>query len=182
MRLPSENAPETVNRVLDEWVQYTKQAFGDDLVSIVLFGSAAEGRMRLVSDVNAIVVVKRFVPRELDGMRESTRSAYASIRLRTMFLLESEIAEVSESFAVKFSDVGRRHRVLWGKDVFASLQVPRQAICANVRQTLMNLMLRLRERYALVSLREEQLATVAPLSMFGSQTANLTVVGEPDRL
>jgi len=47
-------------RVLDEFVAAAREAFGHDLVSIVLFGSAAEGALRATSDVNVIVVLRAF--------------------------------------------------------------------------------------------------------------------------
>jgi predicted nucleotidyltransferase len=36
------------------------QAFGTDLLSITLYGSGAEGRLRETSDLNLIFVLKRF--------------------------------------------------------------------------------------------------------------------------
>ena len=56
--------PENVERVLEGFVQSAQTAFGTDLISVVLYGSAAEGRMRSTSDVNVIVVLSRF-----DGAR-----------------------------------------------------------------------------------------------------------------
>ena len=44
--------PDVVARVLDDFVAAAREAFGDDLVSIVLFGSAAEGALRATSDVS----------------------------------------------------------------------------------------------------------------------------------
>lgn len=38
--------PAVVARVLDDFVAAAREAFADDLVSIVLFGSAAEGALR----------------------------------------------------------------------------------------------------------------------------------------
>jgi hypothetical protein len=77
-----------------------------------------------------------------------------------MFLLESELPAAMEEFAVKFGDIARRRRVLCGEDVFAGLKPSRDAKIRRIRQTMLNLQLRLRERYALTSLREEQLAVV----------------------
>ena len=64
-----------------------------------------------------------------------------------MFLLESEIPSAVECFAQKFADILRRHRVLFGKEVFAARQVPRGPEIFRLRQILLNLTLRLREAY-----------------------------------
>ena len=45
--------PETVRGTLEAFVETTKNAFSDDLRAIVLYGSAAEGRLRATSDVNS---------------------------------------------------------------------------------------------------------------------------------
>ncbi|MGZ3240626.1 MAG: nucleotidyltransferase domain-containing protein [Burkholderiaceae bacterium] len=153
-----DNLPKEVQQSLDIYVNSAKEAFGNDLVSIVLFGSAATGELRATSDVNLLLVLKRFQQDSADRMREPTRLAYAAIELNAMFLLEHEVAAAVDAFAVKFSDIISRHRVLVGVDPFANLSVSRDALLRRVKQVLLNLQLRLRERYVALSLREEQLA------------------------
>jgi hypothetical protein len=64
------------------------------------------------------------------------------------------------SFAVKFGDIIRRHRVLFGADPFANLSITRSDSIVRLKQTLLNLALRLREAYVARGLREEQLVRV----------------------
>lgn len=150
--------PQEISQGLAEFVESAKSALGPDLTGIVLFGSAAEGRLRATSDVNVILVLERFDAARIDGLREPLRGAKALIRLECMLILETEIGPAAEAFAVKFSDIRERHKLLWGRDPFAGLQPSRAAMLARLRQILLNFILRTRERYALVSLREEQLA------------------------
>ena len=152
--------PETVERAITSFVDAAKQAFGADLVSIILFGSGAEQNLRPTSDVNILLVLKRFDPAQADALREPLRFAHAAIELNAMFLLEGELPAAMEAFAVKFSDILHRHRVLYGSDLFASVTVSDAALLRRLRQVLLNLQIRLRERYVLVSLREEQLGRV----------------------
>ena len=42
--------PANVNSVLTEFIASTREAFGSDLRSVVLYGSGAEGRLRPTSD------------------------------------------------------------------------------------------------------------------------------------
>jgi predicted nucleotidyltransferase len=150
--------PAKVNSVLTEFVDSTKNAFARDLRSIVLYGSGAEGKLRPTSDVNVIVVLTQFDESKAKQLREPLRLAEAAIQLRAMFLLESEVQPASQAFAVKFADVQRRHRVLYGDDLFAALSVSREDSIFRLKQTLLNLILRLRESYIARGLREEQLA------------------------
>jgi predicted nucleotidyltransferase len=173
--------PEPVRVGLGAFTAAARQAFTDDLVSVVLFGSAAEARLRETSDVNVIVVLARLNPARLKAIGDAYRLAHAAIRLSAMFILESEVAVASEAFAVKFADIAARHVVLAGKDPFTALTVSREASLRRLRQVLVNLVLRLRERYALASPYDDQLAlaaadAVAPLRACAATL--LTLEGE----
>lgn len=150
--------PEEIQRHLDVFVGAAQTAFSDDLAAAVLFGSAADGQVRATSDVNLLLLLKRFSPQTADALRGPLRLAHAAIDLQVMFLLESELAQAADAFAVKFADIIARHRVLLGMDPFASLRTSREAVLRRLRQVLLNQQLRMRERYLLVSLNEEQLA------------------------
>lgn len=150
--------PDSIRFSLDGFVAAARDAFGDDLRAIVLFGSAAEGRLRATSDVNVIVVLARFDRERVDRFREPFRFAAAAARIEAMFLLDSEIDDAAREFAQKFADVLRRRQVLFGDDPFARLVIPRDALLRRTQQVLLNLTLRLRELYVERSLREEQAA------------------------
>ena len=152
--------PTDVEQSINSFVAAAKAAFESDLVSVVIYGSAAEGRLRATSDVNMLLVLKAFSQARADQMREPMRLAHATVQMNAMFLLDTEVSAAMEAFAVKFADISARHRVLFGSDPFANLDPPRNAIIRRLKQVLLNLQLRLRERYVLVSLREEQLALV----------------------
>jgi hypothetical protein len=150
--------PDVVARVLDQTVEAAARTLGEALQSIVLFGSAAENRLRPTSDVNLLIVVARFDPKGVDALRPTLQQGRAAIRLAVMWLTQDELGPAAESFAVKFADIVRRHRVLYGSDPFERLTVSRPAAIARVQQVLLNLMLRLRASYALERDREERLA------------------------
>lgn len=152
--------PQHVTDQLNAITDAAKQSFGADLAAVVLYGSAAEGRVRASSDVNLLLVLKRFEKEPVDRIRDAFRTAHAAVQMDIMFILESELGPASEAFAVKFADIFSRHCILHGDNPFTQRSIPRDAAIRRLKQILLNLRLRLRERYALVSLREEQLATV----------------------
>ena len=152
--------PTNVSTCLSTFIASAKKVFGDDLLSVVLYGSGAEGKLRPTSDVNLILVLAAFARPQADMLRESFRLAQAAIKLRVMFLLRDELEPASRAFAVKFGDIARRRLVLYGDDLFKSLQVSRADAISRLRQTSLNLTLRLREAYVASSLREEQAAAL----------------------
>lgn len=155
--LPS-NLPAEVAIGLSEFTNAALAAFGDALSAIVLFGSAAEGRLRATSDVNVLLVLRSFEQQRVDQVREAARTALAAIQLHAMFVLTDELPAAAEAFAVKFHDILNRRIVLAGEDPFRGITIPRARIIERLRQDLLNTSIRLRATYVLVSLREEQLA------------------------
>jgi hypothetical protein len=158
---PLGDLPAPVVRVLAELLERAPAALGDTLRSIVLFGSAAEGRLRSTSDINLAIVLDRFEAARIDPLRDLLIAGRAAVGLDVLWLMESEIPAAAEAFAVKFADISRRRRVLHGPDPFAQLSIPREAAIRRLQQVLLNLVIRLRARYALEGLHEERLALIA---------------------
>jgi predicted nucleotidyltransferase len=152
--------PTNVSSALNTFIAAAKKAFGANLLSVVLYGSGAEGKLRPTSDLNLIILLASFDREQADHLREPLRLAEAAIKLRVMFLLAEELKPASQAFAVKFADIVRRHLVLFGDDPFASLSVSREDAIFRLKQALLNLTLRLRETYIARSLREEQAGAV----------------------
>lgn len=140
-----------VDLALRSFTASAQAALGETLRSVVLFGSAAEDRLRPVSDVNVLLVLRTFDPARAERLRDELRLARAAIDLRPTFVLEDEIPAATEFFSVKFGDVRRRHRVLVGDDPFTGAAASRAARIASLRRVLLNVTMRLRERFASVA-------------------------------
>lgn len=163
------NAAITIPSALPEevasWLRAAAQAlvehFAADLEGLVLFGSAAEGRLRASSDVNLLVVLRRFDAARAEGARALIQSAQAAIELHPMYVLTGELQLAAESFAVKFDDIASRHVLLYGHEPFGALEIPRPLLVHRVRQVLLNLTLRLRAIYMANPNQDETLALAA---------------------
>ena len=156
--LPTPHLPETTKKIIDDFLEAARFSFGPNLHSVVLYGSAAEGTLRPTSDINLILVLESFEPAQAEGIRPTLRVAQSAIQLNVMFLRTVEISAAVRSFAPKFADVLRRRTILFGEDPFAAILVPRDAEVRQLRQQLLNLVLRMRSVYVARGLREEQLA------------------------
>jgi predicted nucleotidyltransferase len=181
VRLP-ENLPADVKEWLSRTSEALVQSFAEDLRSIILFGSAAEGRMRASSDVNLLVVLDRLNVERLNGVAELIQMAAAAMELHPMFMLFSELPLATEAFAVKFDDIAHRHALLYGVDPFGDLVIPRAILIGRIQQVLLNLTLRARTSYAVNRNREQALAVAvadaaAPLRR--SAHAILEMRGKP---
>ena len=152
--------PEPIAQGLSTFLDAARGVFGDRLKAAVLYGSGAEGRLRPSSDVNLLLVLTSFDASQAAALRGPFAVARAAIRLEAMFLLEAEVTPAIESFGQKFSDIVRRHRVLYGADPFAGVQVPRPAVIFRLKQVLLNLAVRLRAEYVERGATPERIAAL----------------------
>ncbi|MCX7679101.1 MAG: nucleotidyltransferase domain-containing protein [Spirochaetes bacterium] len=154
--------------LIEKLISLSLSNFKENLSSIILFGSAAEKRMRKTSDINLLFVLKKFQLEEINEIRSAYCNAYAAAKVKILFILENELPEAASYFPVKFSDIINRHVVIYGHDALTGISIPAEDKKRQLAQMLLNLKIRLRERYAMLSLREEQLVhliaeTAAPL-------------------
>ncbi|MGA2813305.1 MAG: nucleotidyltransferase domain-containing protein [Candidatus Acidiferrum sp.] len=152
--------PAPVAQVLGDFLRAAQTSFADRLVSVVLYGSAAEGTLRATSDVNLVLVLTAFEQADAEQLREPLRVAQAAVQLRPMFLLGEEIPAATRFFAPKFADILRRRAILFGPDPFANTSIARESEIRQLKQQLLNIAIRLRSAYVNRGLREEQLAFV----------------------
>lgn len=169
--LPS-NVESALRRFLDE----AAGILGGSLSAAVLFGSAAEGRLRASSDVNLILVLHEFTTMQGAALQGPLFLADAAIQLKAMFLLSSEIGPAMECFAQKFADIVRRHHVLCGGDPFVGRQIARETLVQQTRQSLLNLTMRFRERYTLNARSPDQVLQVIADAIGPLRTCAATIL------
>jgi predicted nucleotidyltransferase len=155
-----EDLPKPVALVLEELVATLLRVAGPQLEAVILFGSAAEGRLRSTSDLNLLVVAAGLTLEKLDAIRRTFLMGRSAAGLTVMFVETAELPRAMEAFAVKFTDIKARHRVLYGNSPLESVEITREATVRRVRQVLLNLTLRLREQYVIDGEHEERLARI----------------------
>src|SRR5437870_13226125 len=96
-----EGVSENVATVLSTFMNAINTAYSTDLVSVVLYGSAAEGKLTSSSDVNLLVILRSFSRDKTDRIRDTFLAGQAAINLQAMFLLVDEVSSASELFAQK---------------------------------------------------------------------------------
>jgi hypothetical protein len=128
-----------------------KKQAGSDFAGLVLYGGLARGRFREGrSDVNVVVLLHRASIDVLDRIGPALRDARRASAVEAMLLRPEEVRAAAFEFPTKFLDIKRHHIVLAGDDPFATLEVPRVMVQLRIAQSLRNLLLRLRRRYATV--------------------------------
>jgi hypothetical protein len=136
-----------MDKVLNQLVERLQKAYGERLVSVVLYGSAAaddhQGRF---SDFNVLCVITETTPRELAAGEETFRWWRQQGSASPLLLTEEELASSVDCFAIEFNDIKRRHRILYGKDVVTPLELDNAFYRAQVEHDLRAKLLRLRQK------------------------------------
>jgi hypothetical protein len=134
---------------LNQLVDRLKKAYGDTLVSVVLYGSAAaQDHQPKFSDLNVLCVLSQLTRHELAASEEVFCWWREKGNPSPLLLTESEIAASTDCFPMEFTDIRRYHRVLFGKDVATSLQVDSRFYRAQVEHELRAKLFRLRQKAA----------------------------------
>jgi hypothetical protein len=138
-----------MHKVVQELVEKLQKAYGDRLVSVVLYGSAAAGdHHERFSDFNILCVLSRITPRELGDGEPIFRWWREQGSPSPLLLTEQEVETSTDCFAIEFNDIKRHHQVLFGKDVISGLMVDHTFYRAQVEHDLRAKLLRLRQKAA----------------------------------
>lgn len=123
-----------------------QHAFGERLVSVVLYGSAAAGGRDRYSDYNILCVLDRVTPEELAHSEPIFRWWREQGNPSPLLLSQRELATSTDCFAIEFHDIKARHEILYGPDVIAPLRVDGRYHRAQVEHELRAKLLRLRQK------------------------------------
>jgi predicted nucleotidyltransferase len=133
--------------ILDDLVTRLRKTFGDQLISVVLYGSAAVGdRHEHFSDYNVLCVLDQVTPRELGQTEEIFRWFRERGNPAPLLLSEQETAASTDCFPIEFYDIRAQHRILYGRDVVEGIEIDMSFYRAQVEHELRSKLLRLRQK------------------------------------
>lgn len=135
---------------LEKMVNDLKNCCGENLLSVVLYGSAAAGdHTGKNSDYNLLVVAKSL---DMNYLREISKVSVRWVRqgnppplLFTMDRLKTS----TDVFPVEFEDIRENHRLLYGTDPMENLSISRQNLRLELEHELKGKLIQLRERFLL---------------------------------
>lgn len=134
---------------LEDLVNRLQQAFGPQLVSAVLYGSAAAGDYHeKASDLNVLCVLREITAHELVQSEPVFRWWREQGNPPPLLLSEEEVRSSTDSFPMEFHDIQEHRRVLVGEDVIAPLEIDRSFYRAQVEHELRSKQIRLRQKAA----------------------------------
>lgn len=142
----------------EAFVEQLKAAFGEDLRSAVLYGSAARGEFRSgSSDLNLLVLVTSLGVDQLARAAGPVRAWIEAGNPPPMMLEEREWRNSADVFAVEYSDIRGAHRLLAGVDPFEGLAIRREHLRLQLEHEIRSRKIQLREGYLVAAGNPDQL-------------------------
>ncbi|MEO8597823.1 MAG: hypothetical protein ABI759_31170 [Candidatus Solibacter sp.] len=136
-----------MDKLLSQLTAKLQAAFGDRLVSVVLYGSAAAGDHHAdFSDLNVLCVLTQITPRELAAAEDIFRWWREQGSPSPLLLSEQELVTSTDCFAIEFHDIQRQHRLLFGRDLVSTMAIDDSFYRAQVEHELRAKLLRLRQK------------------------------------
>src|SRR5215212_3548174 len=156
--------PEIVmaNRVAQEAFNHLigdlKATHGDNLASVVLYGSAASGDfVQLESDYNLLIALHRITPEDLRLAQPPTREWQRLGHPLPVYFTFAELRDAADVFPIEFHQMGRARVVLYGRDPFESFSISDENLRHQTEYELRSKLIQLRRLYIPASGSAERL-------------------------
>lgn len=159
--------------LLNDLTERLRKAYGNRLVSVILYGSAAAGDYHgAASDLNVFCVLESIGSAELRDGEAIVRWWRQQGNPAPVFMSREEVRTSTDSFPIEFRDLLDARKVLYGDDPIAGLHVDETHYRILVEHELRAKLLRLRQKAAgvlsdrqlLLRLMADSLATFAVLA------------------
>ena len=147
-----------VQEALNGLVSDLRVTHGDNLSSVVLYGSAAAGdHVELRSDYNLLIALNRITPEDLRlaqaPMREWQRLGHP---LPVYFTVE-ELSDAADVFPIEFHQMANARIVLYGRDPFEFVKLSNHNLRHQTEYELRSKLIQLRRLYIPASVSIEKL-------------------------
>ncbi len=137
-----------MNNQFAAFIDDLRSTHGSNLVSVVLYGSAAAGDfLPQRSDYNILVALEKITPRDLRNAHSCIREWSRMGHPIPVYFTESEIKNAADVFPIEFHQMEVAHRVLFGKDVLAGLNISDEYLRHQVEYELRSKLILLRRQY-----------------------------------
>jgi predicted nucleotidyltransferase len=153
-------APENAvpEKQINDFVTRLQQAAGANLESVILYGSAVGGDYDPdYSNVNLLAILKDTALPKLLVLAPAVQAWTRQKRSAPLLITREELERSADVFAIELMDMQRQHRVLFGSDVIAPLQIPMHLHRAQLEYELREKLILLRQHLLMDSSEEKRM-------------------------
>lgn len=141
------NVPQKFKNILNHFIKSLKDIYGDGLISVILYGSAASGEVTYKhSNINLLVILNDM---RLDNLNKISKliNKHRFSALSPLFFTEDYIMSSTDVFPIEFLDMKENYMVLFGKDVLKDLQIDARNLRFQCEQELKGKLINIKSVY-----------------------------------
>ncbi|MCJ7663317.1 MAG: nucleotidyltransferase domain-containing protein [Desulfobacterales bacterium] len=137
-----------MEKLLQDWAKKLKQELGNNLASVILYGSAARGEyIRARSDLNLMLVFKKL---DLEHISKVSQLMSRKVRKQLpqlVFWTEEELEHAWDVFPLEFEDIKENHQCLVGKDLFNKRKIDKKRLRYEIEFELRSKLVSMRDTW-----------------------------------
>ncbi len=148
----------SVQEALKGLLKDLRATHGENLASVVLYGSAAVGDdIELRSDYNLLITLHRINPEDLREAQAPMREWQRLGNPLPVYFTVEELSDAADVFPIEFHQMANARVVLYGPDPFASLSFSDANLRHQAEYELRSKLIQLRRMYIPASVSTEKL-------------------------
>ncbi|HEY6188902.1 MAG TPA: hypothetical protein VIW80_14705 [Pyrinomonadaceae bacterium] len=148
---------ETFKHLIDD----LRSTHGDNLASVVLYGSAAAGdTVRARSDYNLLIALNRITPEDLRLSQAPIREWQRLGNPLPVYFTIGELNNAADVFPIEFRQMERARKVLYGRDPFEFVELSDANLRHQTEYELRSKLIQLRRLYIPASVSTDRLAAL----------------------
>ena len=100
-----------------------EKSFKDNIYSVILYGSAARGRLNNSSDINLLILLKENNPESIINFGKSSARLIKKSRLTPLIMTEKEFLSSADVFPMEYNDLKDSYILITGDDPVPNLSL-----------------------------------------------------------
>ncbi len=149
------------SKALDTLVENLREAHGENLASIVLYGSVAAGdHIEQHSDHNLLIALSRITSEDLRLAQSAMRDWLKSGQSMPVYFTVEELKRAADVFPIEFLQMEQARQVLYGRDPFEFVEISQANLRHQTEYELRTKLIQLRRLYIPASTSVEKLCAL----------------------
>jgi predicted nucleotidyltransferase len=151
---------------LTNLVDELRTAHGENLASVVLYGSAAAGdHIDLRSDHNLLIALNQITSEDLRLSQAPMREWQRLGQPMPVYFTVEELNDAADVFPIEFLQMEQARKVLYGRDPFEFIKISRANLRHQTEYELRTKLIQLRRLYIPASISIEKLSSLMSASL-----------------
>ena len=166
--LKLDSVRQEVRKKVEPYLKKLLEIHGDNIISIVLYGSATgDDFSPKSSDINLLVVFKELDFPQLNKSLKLISGGIQKKIVAPLFLSSMHVETSKDVFPIEFLEIQENNKVLYGQDLFKDMQIEQRHIRLFCEQQIKGKLIRLRQAYMEVGLKKKGIEALMKESLYG---------------